>query len=302
MQSAERLKGIDVFVCAAEAGSFTAAAERLRLTNSAVGKAVGRLEQRLGVRLFHRTTRAMMLTDAGAAYYDTCVRVLAELDDATAVLAAQRLEPVGRLRVDAGATFGRLKVLPLLIGFARRHPNLRPHLSLTDRFVDLIDEGIDVAVRIGGPAIWPAALGYRLLATERLVFCAAPAYLAERGTPRSVVELMQHDAVVYGKADGSADAWSIETAEARAERSSSAGQMIIGNAEAQVDAVRAGCGVAQLATWLIDDELSSGGLVQILPERAIGGLPLYLVWQKSRQLQPKVAAFLELLASSLEIG
>jgi len=113
----------------------------------------------------------------------TCVRVLADLGEAESVLAAHRLEPAGHLRVDAGAAFGRLKVLPLLIEFARQHPAVTPHLSLTDRMVDLVDEGIDVAVRIGGSDVWPAPLAQRYLATERLIFCAAPAYLLRRGTP-----------------------------------------------------------------------------------------------------------------------
>jgi DNA-binding transcriptional LysR family regulator len=192
-------------------------------------------------------------------------------------------------------------VLPLVIAFAQRHPDLRPHLSLSDRFVDLVDDGIDVAVRIGEADVWPAALGFRHLATERLVFCAAPAYLARRGTPRSLDHLMRHDAVLYGRADGSAAPWSVRDGDGPVARRSVVGRMTIGNAEAQVAAVRAGCGVAQLATWLIAGELARGELVQFLPQLATGGLPLYLVWQKSRQLVPKVAALLEMLAATLQI-
>ena len=148
MIPSERLKGIEVFVCVvADAGSFTAAADRLSLSASAVGKSVARLEDRVGARLFERSTRRLALTDAGAAFHRTCVRVLDELQEAEAALAAQRQEPAGCLRVDLPATFGKRKVLPLLLQFARRHPRLQPRVTFTDRFVDLAEEGIDLAVR-----------------------------------------------------------------------------------------------------------------------------------------------------------
>jgi len=302
MTPTERLKGIEVFVCAADAGSFTAAAERLNLSNSAVGKAVARLEQRLGARLFERSTRAMALTDAGAAFYATCVRVLADLGEAESVLAAHRLEPAGHLRVDAGAAFGRLKVLPLLIEFARQHPAVTPQLSLTDRMVDLVDDGIDVAVRIGGSDAWPAPLAQRYLATERLIFCAAPAYLQRRGTPATADDLARHDCVVYGRADGSVAPWLLRDGPGPARRLAVDGRIVVGNGEAQVDAVLAGCGVAQLATWLVGEHLATGRLLQILPQLSTAGLPLHLVWQRSRQLLPKVDAVLEVLARGLDIG
>ena len=143
MIPSERLKGIEVFVCVADAGSFTAAADRLSLSASAVGKSVARLEDRVGARLFERSTRRLALTDAGAAFHRTCVRVLDELQEAEAALAAQRQEPAGCLRVDLPATFGKRKVLPLLLQFARRHPRLQPRVTFTDRFVDLAEEGID---------------------------------------------------------------------------------------------------------------------------------------------------------------
>ncbi|MFN1165629.1 LysR family transcriptional regulator [Pseudomonas aeruginosa] len=301
MIPSERLKGIEAFVATADAGSFTAAAERLNLTNSAVSKSVARLEDRLSTRLFERTTRRLALTDAGTAFYRTCVRVLADLEEAEAVLAAQRHEPVGRLRLDAPAAFGRLKVWPLLLQFAQQHPHLRPHVSLTDRFVDLLDEGIDVAVRIGGPDHWPASLGHRYLGSERLIFCASPAYLARSGTPSSPAELSRHDAVLYGKADGSTSPWLIAHDAGAVERRTMEGRIIVGSGEAQVVAVKAGCGIAQLATWLVCDDLASGGLVPILPELTTDGLPLNLVWPVGRQLLPKVDAILELLAAGLRI-
>lgn len=298
----ERFKGIETFVATADAGSFTAAAEQLHLTSSAVSKSVARLEERLGVRLFERTTRRLAMTDAGAAFYRTCVRVLADLEEAEAVLAAQRSEPMGRLRLDAPATFGRLRVWPLLLRFAQQHPHLRPHVSLTDRFVDLLDEGIDVAVRIGGPDHWPVSVGHRYLGSERLIFCASPDYLAKHGTPTSHADLARHNAVLYGKADGTTSPWLIAHDAGTIERRTLEGRIVVGNGEAQVTAVKAGCGIAQLATWLVRDDIERGELVTILPELATDGLPLNLVWPVGRQLLPKVDAVLELLAIKLQIS
>jgi len=302
MTPTERLKGIDAFVASADAGSFTAAAERLSLTNSAISKSVARLERRLGARLFERTTRKLALTDAGAAFYQTCVRVLAELAEAESMLDAGRAEPVGRLRLDAPAAFGRMKVWPLLLDFARRHPHLRPHVSFSDRFVDLPEEGIDLAVRIGGPEQWPAMLGHRYLGRERLVFCAAPSYLARHGEPASADDLDGHAAVLYGRADGSASPWRLAHPGGTVEQRLVPGRIVVGSGEAQVAAVTAGHGIAQLATWLVDEALARGDLAVILPELETDGLPLNLVWPAGRQLQPKVGAVLEWLAGGLRIG
>jgi DNA-binding transcriptional LysR family regulator len=297
MIPSERLKGIEAFVCTADAGSFTAAGIRLNLTNSAVSKSVARLEARLDSRLFDRTTRRLTLTDVGAAFYETCVRVLGDLADAEAVLAAHRSEIVGRLKVDVPVAFGRMRAMPLLLDFAERHPNLRPSITFTDRKVDIVEEGIDVAIRIGAADPAADSLGHRHLGHERVIFCAAPAYLARRGKPQSADDLAQYDCILYGRADGSTINWRFADA---AERTME-GRIVLGSAEAQVGAVKAGFGIAQLATWLIKDELDRGELVEILPELATIGLPLHLIWRRSRQLSPKVHALLECLTTGLRI-
>ncbi|WP_340613308.1 LysR family transcriptional regulator [Xenorhabdus thailandensis] len=298
----ERFKGIEAFVITADLGSFTAAGHQLNLTNSAISKSVARLEDRLGTRLFERTTRRLALTDAGSAFYRTCVRVLTDLKEAEIVLSTQFREPVGRLRLDVPEAFGRLHVLPLLLQFTEQHPYLLPHVSFTDRFVDLINEGIDVAVRIGGAEQWPASLGHSYLGRERLVFCASLDYLAKYGTPTSVSELLSHDSVLYGKADGSTSPWLIKNNTGLVERKTMEGRIIVGSGEAQVGAVKAGYGIAQLATWLVRDDIRRGDLIIILPELTTDGLPLNLVWPIGRQLLPKVNSILELLRKELRIN
>ena len=301
MIPSERLKGIEAFVCSADAGSFTAAGARLNLTNSAVSKSVARLEARLGSRLFERTTRKLTLTDVGAAFYETCVRVLGDLADAEAVLASHRSEIVGRLKVDVPIAFGRMQAMPLLLAFAERHPNVRPNITFTDRKIDIVEEGVDVAIRIGASEPWPDNLGHRYLGSERVIRCAAPAYLARRGTPASVDDLEAFDCILYGRGDGSTINWRFARDGGRVEDRLMTGRIVLGSAEAQVETVKAGFGIAQLATWLIKDELASGELVEILPDLATVGLPLHLVWPRRKQLTPKVDALLETLTQGLRI-
>lgn len=302
MTPVKRLKGLETFVAVADAGSFTAAADRLNLTNSAVGKAIARLETRLNRQLFDRSTRRLEMTDAGAAFYKVCVRVLDELESAERMLSSQQIAPSGRLRVDMPATFGRMHGIPSLLAFAEKYPQVTPHVSFTDRFVDPVEDGMDVVVRIGGSDTWPAALDHKQLGNEELVFCAAPAYLARHGAPASLDALLEHDAVLYGRADGSASPWLIKGRGAPPARQHVEGRIVLGQAEAQVAAVEAGLGIAQLATWVVEHQLREGKLAIILPELATQGLPLHIVWQRSRQHSPKVQALIAHFEQTLHIG
>ena len=302
MLISDRLKGIAPFIYTAEAGSFVAAAERLNLSSSAVSKSVARLEARLGVTLFARTTRTLALTPPGRAFYETCTRVLSDLSEAEAVLGSHEMEPAGRIRLDLPASFGRMHVMPILLSFCEQYPKIVPYVSFTDRFVDLIDEGIDMAVRIGGSTDWPASLAHRSLGRERLIFCAAPAYLQRRGTPQTVPELREHACVAYGRPDGTVAPWVFTSEDGVIERRALAYRLVVADAEAQQHAVLAGLGLAQLATWLARDDLASGKLVQVLPSQVSDGLPLFLLWPLARQLTPKVDALLRVLQSQLQIA
>jgi DNA-binding transcriptional LysR family regulator len=300
MHPSERLKGIDVFVSVVERGSFTAAAERLNLTSSAVSKSIARLERRLQARLFVRTTRKLALTDAGTAFFETCTRILADLEEVETQIGAEYVEPTGRVRIDLPASFGQLHALPVILDFIADHQLLTPHISMSDHFVDLVDERIDIVVRIGGPNTWPNALGHSFLGAERLIFCASPAYLAKKGTPQTDADLEQHDRVVYGRADGLVNAWLFAGADAAPlEPRVMPGRIAVGDAVGQVAAILAGLGIAQLPTWAVKDQIAQGLLVEVLPQLATDGLPINLVWLKSRQYLPKVKLLLEALAHAL---
>ncbi|WP_268800374.1 LysR family transcriptional regulator [Pseudomonas huanghezhanensis] len=300
MFSSERLKGIDVFVSVADLGSFTAAAERLNLTSSAVSKGIARLESRLQVRLFERTTRRLALTDAGTAFYRTCRAVLTDLEEAELSLHAESAEPRGKVRIDLPASFGRLHALPVILKFVEDHPALLPHISFSDRFVDPVEEGIDIVVRIGGPDVWPKALGHRYLGAERLIFCASPAYLSKHGAPQTDHDLEMHSCVVYGRSDGLVSPWYIAGTQAGGfERRVMSARLAIGDGESEAIAAAAGHGIAQLPTWAVKRQLENGSLVEVLPHLATEGLPMNLVWLKSRQALPKVSALLAALTDCL---
>ncbi|TPE14641.1 LysR family transcriptional regulator [Pantoea vagans] len=290
-----RLKDILPFVASVECGSFTAAAERLHVTGSAVSKSLSRLETRLGSRLLERTTRSLQLTDAGSAYYQTCLRVLEDLAEAEAVLAAQRTIPSGRLRLAVPTTYGRLNVMPLLMPFCQQHPELALSLTLSDRFVDLFEEGGDVAVRIGGAPDLPASLGWRNMGREKMQFCASPAYLAREGRPEDEAALLNHPAILYERVDGSTKPWLFTTQDGQAHWREVPWRLAVGDVDAQLQAVIAGLGVAQMPSWLIQRAVDAGELDIILPELQPDGLTLSVVWPRRKQFLPKVDALLSAL-------
>lgn len=300
MYSSERLKGLDVFVTVADMGSFASAAERLNLTASAVSKSVARLELRLGVRLFQRTTRRLSLSDAGLTFYRTCTAVLSDLEEAELSLATEHSEPQGKIRIDLPASFGRLHALPLILDFVRAHPQLLPHISFSDHFVDPVQQGIDIVVRIGGPDSWPAALGHHFLGAQRLIMCAAPAYLSEHGVPMSEQDLEHHHCIAYAHTDGLVAPWYFKGRQpGEMERRTLQPRIAVGDGEGEVIATLAGHGIAQLPTWLVQRHLEEGRLLEVLPALATDGLPMNIVWLKNREGLAKVSALLAHLKQHL---
>lgn len=282
----DRFAGIREFVATIDGGSLTAAAAQLGVTGSAVGKSISRLESRLGVQLLHRTTRRIGLTTEGEAYLISCRRVLEELAQTEASLTTGHLQPIGRLRVDLPTTFGRRHVFPALLELCARYPKLDLSVTLRDRAVDMVGEGIDLSVRIGVLGDYPDLVA-RKLGEQKLVICASPAYLERRGTPMIHADLAQHDCLVGARRSSQA-AWLFRNALGQIEPHEVPVKHEFFDGDALLSACEAGCGLAQLPTWLAGDALRTGKLVQVLADITGGTMPIHVVWQKTRHLQPKV--------------
>jgi DNA-binding transcriptional LysR family regulator len=283
--------GIAEFVAAAKLGSFTAAAAQLGVTKSAVGRAVSRLEIRLDAKLFHRTTRRLTLTSDGEAWLEHCVAALAELNRGEDFLTTARREPAGRVRIDLPSAFGRLFVVPLLLGLAERYPALILSVTFTDRRVDLIGEGIDLAVRIGTLDDTPDLVA-RLLGMQRLVICGAPGYLAARGTPRGAADLVKHDCIV-GRRHQHDVAWLLRQPDGSTIRHVVPVKHEVDDFEMMLAAVRAGLGLAQLPLWLARDDLNRGQLVAVLDGLSGGEWPINIIWPRTRTLPAKMRLLID---------
>ncbi len=288
------MKDINAFVHVAEAKSFTAAAERIGMSRSAVGKSVLRLEDRLGVRLLQRTTRSVSLTGEGAVFHERCIRILADIDEAEMSMLSHSQAPRGRLRLELPVSFGRLHVLPVVSQFMGKWPEISVNVSFNDRYVDLIDEGVDLAIRLGGSD--DSRLMTRLLAPHRLVTCASPAYLASRGIPQDIEQLADHSclAFIHG---GRPVEWRFNIS-GQIRSVAINGRFSATNAEALRDATLAGYGIARLATFLISDDLYAGRLLPILDDLSSDGPSVRAVYPSSRHLSPKVRAFIDELLSA----
>ncbi|MDF3835976.1 LysR family transcriptional regulator [Cupriavidus basilensis] len=293
----DKLHGVTTFVHVVESGSFAAAAERLDMTRSAVGKVVTRLEQRLGVRLIHRTTRSQSLTEDGQAYYDRCVRALAELEAAEADLESGRHEPRGRLRVSVPIAFGHLCAAPVLLGLARRHAQLRIDISFTDRAVDLVEEGIDLAVRIGKLPD-SASLAARRLGVQHAGIGAAPSYLAQHGMPASVDQLDRHACIAYSHA-GVVSPWEWRDAEGQVRRPSIQPQLSLDDVQAIAGAAVAGFGLAWLPSWLLARYVRRGELAVVMDHCSLPPMDIHAIWPQTRYLPLKTRTAIDTLVAEI---
>jgi DNA-binding transcriptional LysR family regulator len=293
----DSLNGITAFVEAVEAGSFALAAERLRLTRSAVGKSIARLEQRLGVRLFQRTTRSQSLTDDGQAYYERCVRALAELDAGASALDQGRREPNGRLRVAVPVLFGRQCVAPVLVELARQFPRLNIEMSFSDHYVDMIEDGYDLAVRVGEMPD-SATLVAKRLSTQRMVICAAPSYLEKRGTPTSLEDLADHDGIAYGRS-GRVKQWMVSGDDGQMVKAAVNTRMVFDDLQAITDAALAGAGLAWLPCWLMARHCRHGELIAVLDTDQVMSAQIHAVWPQTRYLPSKTRVAIDALAEHI---
>lgn len=291
----QRSDEMAVFVDVVREGGFSAAAKTLGITPSAVSKQVSRLEDRLNVRLLNRTTRQLSMTDEGEIYYQRATAILADIKEAEALVSDRQGTPGGTLRVTSSITFGRHQIVPLMPEFLNTYPEVRLQLSLADNIVDLVQEGIDVAIRVAD--LTDSSLVARRLAIDRRVVCAAPAYLEKYGIPQSPEALRDHNCLVITNIPSMRD-WEFNFG-STTRKIHVEGRFETNSGVAVHEAALDGIGVAQLPAYLVAPDLREGRLVSFLSDRVAEGRTIYAVYPHSRHLSPKVRAFIDFLVDKL---
>ena len=287
----DRIAGMEAFVAIVDAGSFQSAARQLGVSRALLSKRLAGLERSLGVQLLHRTTRRLAVTGPGADFYERCRRILAEFRQASGELAMLHDEPRGLLKINGPMSFGQLHLAPALIDFMRGHPGIVIQLTLTDRFVDVIEEGYDVVVRIG--PLRGSTLIARQLAPIRRVLCASPDYIAAVGAPERPADLLHHRLLQYGwLATGLR--WHLTGPDGDTALDVP-GTFCVNNGDVLKAAARAGLGVALLPTFLVGDALRRGELVRVLPEHEAQLISLHALWPAGRLMPSRLRKFVDFL-------
>jgi len=293
----DRVTGMQVFVRVVALGSLSAAARALGMSQTMATKHLAALEERLGTRLLHRTTRRLSLTEAGRTYLEAAERILADIEEADARISRETLEVRGTLRLNAPVSFGIREIAPLLPDLSRLYPDLTVDLGLNDRYVDLLEEGWDLVIRIGG--MTDSSMVARRLAPCSLVVCAAPSYLQRRGTPDTVADLTQHDCLGYTLSrSAGANRW-LFGKDGKTQISIS-GPLKANNGDALVAAAVAGQGIVYQPRFLVDREIRTGALVPLildLPPTELAGI--YAAYPTDRRPPAKVRAVIDFLAEHL---
>lgn len=292
------LNEILIFMAVVDEGSFIAGGQAMGLTRSAAGKAVARLEDRLGVRLLNRSTRALSLSDEGRVFYERGLQILAAVDDAEASVAARPGTPRGLLRLTVPDAFGRLVVLPLLKKYLQAWPETQVEVSFTDRQADIVEEGFDLAVRIG-EAPPDTRLVSRVIARYKAMLCASPAYIAERGEPMKVDDLARHDCLIFSSRNRR-QSWHFLGDDGTRVRAQGRSRLRLDSGEALRDAAASGLGIAFLPDFLVAPDLAAGRLQQVLPGLAFGDVEIVAIYPTKRLLEPRVRRFIDLMVE--EIG
>ena len=288
----DRFAALEAFVRVAETQSFSEAARRLRSSKSAVSRNIGALEAELGTRLFNRTTRSLKLTEAGRAYFERVGRILADLDDADRALGQLQASPRGRLSVSAPMSFGFLHLAPALPAFLERFPEVEVDLSLNDRFVDVVDEGFDVALRIG--ALPDSSLMARRITPIRRTLCASPDYFRRLGTPQAPEDLKAHECLRNSNVARTQE-WRFVDAEGQTILVPVSGRVSANNGDALRVIALAGMGIASLPTFIVGADLRTGALVSALDPFVPQDIAMSAVYPHARHLSPKVRAFVDFL-------
>lgn len=289
----DRLTEMQAFAHVVDHGGFTEAARKMGLSKSAVSKHVTALEARLAVRLLNRTTRRVSPTEIGLAYYDRVRGVLSDAAEADDMVTAMQALPKGALRISVPVSFGVKQVSRAVAAFLCRYPEVDVHMVLDDRFVELVAEGFDLAIRIG--VLEDSALKARKLAEARRLLVASPGYLARMGTPATLDDLNRHHLLHYSNL-ATGNFWRLRSASGEARQIRVGGRLTANNGESLMRAAAAGLGIAMLPDFIIGHAVRSGELVEVLPGRGDDPLGIYALYPEGRFTQPKLRAFVDFLA------
>ncbi len=287
----DRIETMQAFVTVADHKGFAPAARKLGLSASAVTRMVAALEERVGARLLQRTTRSVMLTDAGERFLERARRILADVEEAEGAVQAERTQPTGRLVVSAPLGFGRRHVTPLMSTYLKRYPDVAGDLRLSDRMVNLVEEGVDIAVRIGH--LPDSSLVARAVGDMRRMVVASPDYLATHGEPQHPSEIAAHRTVHFGALSAAPDWRFVE--DGREVRVACAPRFTTNSADAAIFHAEQGGGLTRVLAYQAAEGLASGRLKAVLTDYEIAPLPIHLVYPTSRLLSAKVRAFVDLV-------
>jgi DNA-binding transcriptional LysR family regulator len=301
MRLVDRLASMSAFVTVVETGSFVRAAERLAASTSTLSRLIAELEQHLGARLLNRTTRKLSLTEGGQAFYERAVQVLADLEEAELTATSSTAAPRGTLRLTCSHAMGVQRVGPAIASFAARYPEVRFDVSVSDRIVDLVEEGFDLAIRIG--QIGSDQLVARRLGTMRLLICASPTYLKAHGVPRTPADLAAHSALTYAYS-ATPRIWRLLDRAGTQHEVRIAGPLNSNSGDLTIAAAIAGLGLVYEPDFMVKPALDDGLLVRILPDYEGMSGDIWAVYPSRRHLSAKVRLFIDhfsvILASSSE--
>jgi DNA-binding transcriptional LysR family regulator len=295
----DTVTGIRLFIRVVETGSFSRASVDFGITQPTATKHVAALEARLGARLFHRSTRGVTPTEVGAAYYDQCNAITLQLDAADNLAALMQSRVQGSLRINCSVSFGRRVLVPMVLRYMQQHPEVTVDLGFEDRYVNLVEQGIDLALRMGRLA--DSSLGARYLGTNPWALVAAPAYLAGAGTPKRPDDLARHRALIYSTVQGD-ERWHFTGADGRSSSVAVKGPLRSNNLSALLAAARAGMGVAALPLYVAQTSIARGELVPLLERHALPVQPIHAVFPSPRQVPAKVVSFVNWLQGQFDEG
>ena len=290
--------GIELFCLAAELGSFTQAANAAGVTPAAVSRSISRLEDRLGVRLFVRTTRQIRLTDNGRRYYEQCRDALSRLEEAEREVTGEQASPSGVLRISAPTPYAHFRMLPLLPQFRQLYPDVTIHLHLGNRNIDFVGDNIDLAIRMRDPK--DSTLIARKLEDAELALVASPAYLKRAGTPRTVDDLHKHDCLQFElPSTGRKIPWPFMVDGKQVDIETTGGYTCTDDLMGIVTLARYGAGIAQTYRFIFEQDIESGNLIELLPQHAGTSRPVYLLYPHARHMSLRLRAFVDFLTAKL---